>query len=109
MKILLDHNVPHSLRGNLNDHVVHTVNYLGWGELRNGDLLEAASNQGYDILITCDQGMRREQNLSRYDVTLVTVTSGDWNIIRQNIDLIRQAIETAVQGEANPVDLRPQA
>lgn len=69
MKILLDHTVPHGLRGNLNDHVVHTANYLGWGELRNGDLLEAASNQSYDILITCDQGMRHEQNLSRYDVT----------------------------------------
>ena len=102
MKILLDHNAPHGLRGELNDHEVHTADYLGWSELRNGDLLEAASAHGYEILITCDQGMRHEQNLSRYSVTLVTITSGDWNIIHQNIGLTRRAIETAIRGEANP-------
>ena len=109
MKIVLDHNAPHGLRGTLGDHEVHTADYLGWNELRNGDLLEIASSHGYDILITCDQSMRYEQNLSRYDVTLVTITSGDWNIIRQNIGPIRQAIVTAVRGEANPVQIRPQA
>ena len=109
MKILLDHNVPHGLRGALTQHEVHTADYLGWSELENGDLLEAAASQGYDILINCDQGMRHEQNLSRYEITLVTIMHGDWNIIRPNINLVRQGIENAVRGGANPIYLQPQA
>ena len=107
MKILLDHNTPHGLRRELNNHEVHTADYRGWSELRNGDLLEAAARDGYDILITCDQGIRYQQDLGRYDITILTLMDVDWNIIRHNIGLIRQAIETAVRGEANPVHLRP--
>ena len=54
MKILLDHNTPHQLRRVLSDHEVHTAAYLGWSELENGDLLEAAASHGYDVMITCD-------------------------------------------------------
>ena len=63
MKILLDHNIPHGLRGALADHDVHTADYVGWGRLRNGDLLEVAASNGYEIFITCDQGIPYEQNL----------------------------------------------
>ena len=62
MKILLDHNTPHQLRGLLSDHEVHTAAYLGWSEFENGELLEAAASHGYDVLITCDQGISNEQN-----------------------------------------------
>ncbi|MDE2938054.1 MAG: hypothetical protein OXR67_03935 [Chloroflexota bacterium] len=109
MKILLDHNTPHQLRRVLSEHEVHTAAYLGWSELENGDLLEAAASHGYDMIVTCDQSIHHEQNLGRYDVTLLTITSGNWNVIRQNIGPIRDAIETAVRGEANPVYLGPQA
>ena len=109
MRILLDHNVPHGLRNALTDHEVHTANYRGWSRLENGDLLEATTGDGYDILLTCDQGMRHEQELGRYDITVVTLMSGDWNVIRQNVDLINQGLATAVRGEANPVQLPMQA
>ena len=109
MKILLDHNTPHQLRRVLYDHEVHTAAYLGWSELENGDLLEAAASHGYDVMITCDQGISNEQNLNRYDVTLITIMSGDWTIIRENIRLIRPALETAVRGEPNRVQMMPEA
>ena len=108
MKILLDHNAPQGLRNVLPGHEVHTAGYLGWSRLENGDLLESAASHGYDMLITCDQGMRYEQNLGRYDVTVLTIMSGDWNLIRQNIGLVREGMITAVRGEANPVPLHPQ-
>ncbi len=109
MKILLDHNTPHQLRRVLSDHEVHTAAYLGWSELENGDLLEAAASHGYDVMITCDQGISNEQNLNRYDVTLITIMSGDWTVIRENIRLIRPALETAVRGEPNRVQMMPEA
>ena len=109
MKILLDHNAPQGLRNALAGHEVDTAGYRGWSRLENGDLLEAAASHGYDMLITCDQGMRYEQNLGRYDVTVLTIMSGDWNLIRQNIGLVHEGMRTAVRGEANPIHLRPQA
>ena len=105
MKILLDHNAPHRLRRVLPEHEVHTAAYLGWSELENGELLEVAASHGYDLVITCDQGISNEQNLNRYDVTLITIMSGDWTVIRENIDVIRRSLKTAVQGEANRVQM----
>ena len=63
MKILLDHNAPHQLRRVLPKHEVHTAAYRGWSELGNGELLEAAASDGYDLVNTCDQGISNEQNL----------------------------------------------
>ena len=89
MKILLDHNTPHQLRGLLSDHEVHPAAYLGWSEFENGELLEAAASHGY--------------------VTLITIMSGDWTVIRENINLIRPALETAVRGEPNRLRMMPGA
>ena len=109
MKILLDHNAPHGLRRALSDHEVYTADYLGWGGLRNGDLLEAAASNGYYMFLTCDQGIRYEQNLGRFRITVLTLMNGDWNIIRQHIGLIQVTIDAAVRGEANPVYFGPRA
>ena len=109
MRIFLDHDVPQPLRHQLQDHEVHTAAYRGWDGLRNGDLLEAAAGAGYDLLITCDQRMRHQQNLNQYDITVITVMGGRWPHIRQNVDLILDALPSAVRGEANPVHLRPEA
>ena len=86
MKILLDHDVPHQLRRVLPEHEDHTAAYLGWSELENGELLEAAASDGYDLVITCDQGKSNEQNLDRYDVTFITIMRGDWTVIRLKTD-----------------------
>ena len=99
MKILLDHNAPHQLRRVLPGHEVHTAAYLGWRELENGELLEAAASHGYDVVITCDQGISNEQNLYRYDVTPITIMGVDWTVIRENIDVTPRSLETAARGE----------
>ena len=80
MKILLDHNTPRQLRSFLSEHEVHTAAYMGWSELENGDLLEAAASHGYDLMVTCDQG----QDLSQYAVT-------SWTVIRENVPGNRSA------------------
>ena len=57
MRILFDHNTPLPLRRYLLEHVVDTANERGWSELINGDLLDNAEDEGYEILITADQSM----------------------------------------------------
>ena len=85
----------------LPDHEVQTAEYLGWETLRNGDLIRNAVQGGYDLLITCDQSIRYQQNLFRQPIIMLTITTNDWQTIRTNISLLRSAIETAQQGEDN--------
>ena len=108
MKILLDHNAPQGLRQLLEDHDIQTAEYLGWETLRNGDLIRSAILDGYEIIITCDQSIRFQQNLTGQDIAVLTITTNDWNTIRSNISLIRSAIDTAQPGGDNIVQLRPQ-
>ena len=47
-----------------------TVPQRGWSGLKNGKLLTAASAE-FDALITTDQGIPHQQNLSRYAIGIV--------------------------------------
>jgi len=51
------------LRAHLDGHTVTTAFELGWSNLQNGELLAAAEGF-FDLLITTDQQMRYQQNLS---------------------------------------------
>ena len=50
MKILFDTYVPRPLRGALPSHSVVRAQEQGWGELRNGDLLNAAEHAVFALL-----------------------------------------------------------
>ena len=107
MKILLDHSVPHPLRHTLPDHEVHTTYYRGWHLQQNGDLISNAVAGGYEMLITCDQSIRSQQNLLQQPITVLTITTNDWTTIRNNLSLIETAIRTAQPGHNNLLSLRP--
>ena len=64
MRVLLDENLDHALRGLLAPHEVLTVAYMGWSGLKNGELLRAAEQSGFDVLLTGDQTLHQEQNLA---------------------------------------------
>ena len=98
MKLLLDHSTPQPLRHSLPDHEVHTTHYRERHLLQNGELIRNALQEGYDLLITCDQNIRFQQNLLRQPNTVLTITTNDWDTIRTNISLVRSAIDTAQQG-----------
>jgi hypothetical protein len=54
VKVLLDENLDHRLRKNLGSHLVVTASYQGWDGLKNGALLQAAEDDGFDVLVTGD-------------------------------------------------------
>ena len=55
MKILFDQGTPAPLRRHLAGHSVDTAYERGWSDLPNGDLLDSAELDGYELLITTDQ------------------------------------------------------
>ena len=76
-KILLNHGVPRPLRHTLPEHEVHTAYYGVWHFLQICDLISNAVAGGYEMLITCDQSIRSQQNLLQQPITVLTITTKD--------------------------------
>lgn len=64
MKLLLDECTPKRLKLDFADHQVSTVGDVGLKGVKNGDLLHAATDEGFDILITVDRKLPFQQNLA---------------------------------------------
>ena len=105
MKILFDHCTPAPLRRHLVDHVVDTANERGWNRLRNGNLLDTAEADGYDLLITTDQNMRYQQNLSRRRLAVLLLLNNSWPRIQHHIEAIAEAISQTRPGQLTMVPI----
>jgi predicted nuclease of predicted toxin-antitoxin system len=74
MKILFDENVPKRLKNYLPGYEVLTVQEMGWGSIKNGALLKKA-DAVFDVFITVDKNMQRQQNLAGITMCVVTLMS----------------------------------
>ena len=65
MRILFDHNLPRRFREHVPEHDVRTAREMKWEQLRNGALLSAASEAGFDAFLTIDKQLEHQQNWRR--------------------------------------------
>ena len=93
MRILFDQGTPVPLRGFLAHHEVATAFERGWSTLKNGELLEMAERQGFDVLVTTDSHLRDQQNLSNRRIAVVCLLSTSWPRIQQVTADVVAAIE----------------
>ena len=85
--------------GELPGHSVDTAADKGWDRLANGDLIDSAEQDGYEILITTDQSMKHQQNLSGKRLAIIVILSGAWPYTESMIEDIRVAVAEAQPGE----------
>jgi predicted nuclease of predicted toxin-antitoxin system len=107
VRVLFDHNLPHKLRTSLEgltEHKIVTASYMGWGDLKNGELLQAAEVGGFGILVTGDQSLLYEQNLSGRQLAIVALSTNNWPIVKNYLPQILAAIDSAVPGSFQAVD-----
>jgi predicted nuclease of predicted toxin-antitoxin system len=71
MKILLDECLPRHLARELGGHEVWTVQQKGWSRKTNGELLDLASRESFDVFITVDQSLSAQQNLKNYPLKVI--------------------------------------
>ena len=115
MRILFDHDFPRPLRRYLTEHTIdlllglppsinrRTASEKGWAELRNGNLLDSAEREGYEIMITADQSMRYQQNIARRQVGVVVLLSNRWPDVQLRVEDIRAALGGIEPGELREV------
>ena len=105
MKILFDQGTPAPLRRSLVGHSVDTAYERGWSELRHGDLLTEAELSGYDLLITTDQSIRHQQNLSGKHLGIVVLLSTSWPRIQARIGDVQEVVDGMQPGDYREVSI----
>ena len=73
MRILLDENLNWRLERFLPGHEVRSVPLLGWAGIKNGRLLERAADEGFDVLLTIDGLLPRQQNLVTLSIAVIAL------------------------------------
>ena len=93
MKMLFDQGTPAPLRRHLAGHSVDTAYERGWSDLPNGDLLDSAELDGYELLITTDQNIRYQQNLGGRQLGVLVLRSTSWPRIQLRIEEIQAVVD----------------
>ena len=99
MRILFDQGVPAPLSRHLAGHEVDTVFQRGWSELDNGALLNQAEEDGYQLLVTTDQHLRYQQNLSGRQLATMVLLAASWPRIQHRAADIRAAVDRMKPGQ----------
>jgi hypothetical protein len=100
-------NVPAKLRSYLPGHEVTGVLRLGWHELENGDLLAAAEKGGFGVLLTADQNLSYQQNLTGRKLAQVVLSTNAWPTIRQAPELVAPAVDAVTPGSFQAIQFDP--
>ena len=100
MRLLLDECVPKRLKRELPGHDARTVQDLGWAGIQNGALLRLANGQ-FDALLTVDQGIEYQQDLSGLSISVVVMMapSNDVDDLRPLLPGVEEALTKLGPGE----------
>jgi hypothetical protein len=93
-------------------HEVHTVVEMQWPEqLENGALLRVAEQSEFDVMVTSDQNIRYQQNLTGRKLALVVLGSNIWPVVRDYEAAISAKVDAETPGRYDfiemPVSPRP--
>jgi hypothetical protein len=105
MLILFDHGTPRSIARSLQDHIVVEAMARGWDQLSNGELLKAAEEAGFDVLLTTDKNIRYQQNLKGRRLAIVVLGNPQRPAVERCIDRVVAALSAATPGSYFEVEI----
>jgi hypothetical protein len=91
MRILLDHCLDWRHERDLPGHEVKSAAEMGWGALKNGNLLAEAEGR-FDVLLTVDQNLRYQQKMTGRQLAVVVLVAP--NNARRTLSPLFPRIET---------------
>jgi predicted nuclease of predicted toxin-antitoxin system len=71
MRILIDECIDERLRNSFPSDDCQTARYAGLAGLENGELLTAAETAKFDVLLSVDQGIEYQQNLTGRKIAII--------------------------------------
>ena len=89
----------------LQGHIVKKARAQGWDTLSNGDLLNAAEEAGFEVLLTTDTNLPHQQNLKGRKLAIVVISKNRWDLVRPMMQQIANAVNSARPGTCTLVDI----
>lgn len=105
MRILFDQGTPVPLRQSLMHHEVTTAYERNWSNLRNGELLDTAEKQGFEVLVTTDSNLKYQQNLKSWRIAIVVLSTPSWPRIQRAVAKVVSSVDAASEGSYTEVDI----
>ncbi len=105
MRILFDNGTPRGLAAYLAGHTVVEARTLGWEGLANGELIAAAEEAGFELMVTTDKNIRLQQNLRVRTLAFVVLEHSQWPMVKMVAASIRVAVDTAIPGSYVEVEV----
>lgn len=90
--------MPQPLRRRLTEFEVSTAQEMGWGRVRNGELLQRAEGV-FDVFLTADQQLKYQQNLTGRRLAILVLSTNRWPNVRARTPEIIAAIQSLLPGD----------
>ena len=74
--------------------------------MHNGELLDRAEVEGYELLITADRNMNFQQNFAHRFISVLFLTTNSWPVLRQRLEDINQAVNDIGYNQRRELDIR---
>ena len=103
MLILFDNGTPAPRRHALKGHTVVEAIERGWDRIVNGELIAAAENEGFDLLLTTDKNMRYQQKVSGRKIAFVVLGNQQWP--SRYVERVVAAVDSARPGSFAEVEI----
>ena len=82
----------------MGEHDVTTAYERGWSTLNNGDLLDVAEKERFEVLVTTDRNLRYQQDLGTRSIAIVVLGTTSWPRIRLWVPAVVRAVNGAAPG-----------
>ncbi len=105
MRILFDQGTPVGIKEFLQGHFVKTAYQQGWNTLLNGELLKAAEEAGFDILLTTDKNLSFQLNPAGRKIAIVVLSRNKWSLIHPVLPRIAEALNVAKPGSYTLIEI----
>jgi hypothetical protein len=104
LKVLFDEDVPVKLAHALSGYAIQTVAGMQWGGIKNGALLALIEHERFDIFLTGDKNMEKQQRLAGRSFAVLILSAINWPVIRPHIHAISSALDEAKPGTVKIID-----
>ena len=78
---------------------------MGWERLVNSELLNAAEEAGFEVLITTDKNIASQQNLRGRAMAIVVLGNSQWRVAQRYVRKIAEAVNAATPGSYLDIEI----
>lgn len=101
MRILIDECLDWRIARSLTGHDAISVQKMGWGGLKNGELLERAEKE-FDVFLTVDRNLSFQQPVTQFDLAII-VLHAESTKLNHCLHLIPQVLQIMPSAKSGSV------